>query len=127
MNKQNPLYTEFSERFKKKTDEELIQTYKKDIGKPGWVSARAFFIIALLEELDHRKLDYSKISNSKVLSLLELQELSKKNQSFKSESSEFKKSHIHKWESAYIPVSVAVHNTRHYQVCFECGQMILEN
>lgn len=127
MNKQNLLYTEFAERFKKMSDEELIKAYKKDIGNPGWVSARAFFISALHEELDFRKLDYSKISNSKILSLLELQELSKKNQMFESESPDFKKSHIHKWENAYIPISTAIHNTRYYQVCFKCGKMISKN
>ena len=33
-------YTEFSEIFTKLSDDELIETFNKEVGNRGWVSAR---------------------------------------------------------------------------------------
>ena len=45
---------ELQKRFKAMTDEELLDTYKNDKVKPGWVSARAQFLSALRDEFESR-------------------------------------------------------------------------
>lgn len=47
-------YEEFKKRFEKMTDEELLNTYSKDKGKPGWVRARGEFLGALRAEFENR-------------------------------------------------------------------------
>ena len=49
-------YEEFKERFKNMSDEQLIETYNSDRGKPGWVTSRAMFHTALREELEKRNI-----------------------------------------------------------------------
>jgi len=53
---------EFSERFQKMNDNELIQAYNDDIKKRGWVSARGRFHTALREEFERRGMDFPKNS-----------------------------------------------------------------
>lgn len=52
-------YKEFQERFKNLTDQELLDTYNKDLGNPGWVSARAVFLSTLQDEFKNRGIDLS--------------------------------------------------------------------
>lgn len=48
---------EFKERFGGMSDEQLIDTFKADLGKSGWVSSRAMFHSALREEMEKRGLE----------------------------------------------------------------------
>jgi hypothetical protein len=50
------IYEEFKERFESMTDEQLIDTFNRDKGKSGWVSARSKFLRALHEEFEKRKI-----------------------------------------------------------------------
>lgn len=50
-------YPEFKERFRKMNDFDLINIYKEQIGKPGWVRARGYFMSYLREEINSRGLD----------------------------------------------------------------------
>ena len=55
-------YTEFSERFTKFSDDELIETFNKEVGNRGWVSARGYYLVALQTEFRTRGFDISEIS-----------------------------------------------------------------
>lgn len=48
---------DFKKRFESMSDEQLLETFKADLGKPGWVSSRAMFYSALREELEKRGLE----------------------------------------------------------------------
>lgn len=56
---------EFKERFQKMTNEQLIETFNKDVGNPGWVSARARFQSALREEFENRGFEFSAIGDKR--------------------------------------------------------------
>ena len=62
-------YSEFSERFQKMADEELIKTFNCEVGVSGWVSCRAIFLSAMLDEFNRRKWDYKLIGDKSSLSL----------------------------------------------------------
>lgn len=47
---------DFRTRFRSMSDEQLIDTFKADLGKPGWVSSRAMFHSAIREEFEKRGL-----------------------------------------------------------------------
>lgn len=49
----------FQNRFKDMSDGQLIGVYLSDLGKPGWVAARATYHWALREEFENRGYDYS--------------------------------------------------------------------
>jgi len=55
-------YTEFSEIFTKLSDDELIESFNKEVGNKGWVSARGYYLVALHSEFTTRGFDISKIS-----------------------------------------------------------------
>jgi len=55
-------YTEFSERFTKFSDDELIETFNKEVGSRGWVSARGYYLVALQTEFITRGFVISEIS-----------------------------------------------------------------
>ena len=61
-------YLEFQERFNAMSDEQLIDAFNSDVGKHGWVSARASFHTALHEEFEKRHYDYSIIGGNGGLS-----------------------------------------------------------
>ncbi len=50
---------EYLDWFKKKSDKELIDLFNREVGNPGWVSARADYLSAMNEEFDNRHYDYS--------------------------------------------------------------------
>ena len=54
---------EYLEWFKKKSDKELIDDFNRQVGNPGWVSARADYLSAMKEEFDNRHYDYSIIKS----------------------------------------------------------------
>ncbi len=48
-------------RFRDMSDEQLIDTFNKEMDNPEWVSSRELFQIALYDEFDTRNYDYSDI------------------------------------------------------------------
>ncbi|MEK7473308.1 MAG: hypothetical protein AAB668_01070 [Patescibacteria group bacterium] len=60
---------DFIERFKAMSDAELVEAFNKEVGNPGWVSARAEYLTVLHREFDERGFDYSVIGNEGGLSL----------------------------------------------------------
>lgn len=59
MNISDPLENleDFKKRFESMSDEQLLETFKTDLGKPGWVSSRAMFHSALRDEFKKRGLE----------------------------------------------------------------------
>ncbi len=51
------------------SDAELVEAFNKDVGNPGWVSARAAYWTALRDEFDRRGFDYSSVGNAAEISL----------------------------------------------------------
>jgi len=62
-------FKEFKKRFKSLSDEEVIELFNKEVGKPGWVTARASYLAALHYEFNRRGFDYSVIGDFASLSL----------------------------------------------------------
>jgi hypothetical protein len=60
---------DFIERFKAMSDIELVEAFNKEVGNPGWVSARAAYLMALHDEFVRREFDYSSIGSAGGLSL----------------------------------------------------------
>ena len=54
---------EYLDWFKKKSDKELIDLFNREVGNPGWVSARADYLSAMNEEFGNRHYDYSIIKS----------------------------------------------------------------
>lgn len=48
------LSEEFKERFKEKTDQELIAIFNKYVGNRGWCSAKGVYLAALRKEITER-------------------------------------------------------------------------
>lgn len=69
--KRNPraVYEEYLARFKTCTNQELVDAFNREVGKPGWVSARASYLAALHEEFKGRAFDFSAIGGSDSFSL----------------------------------------------------------
>lgn len=63
-------YQEFQERFNGMSDDELIDAFNSDVGKPGWVSARSSFHTALCDEFKKRNYDYSAVGGTGGLSFI---------------------------------------------------------
>lgn len=62
-------YDEYLSRFGKLDNQELVNAVNTQIGTPGWVSSRQYYMAALYKELDNRGIDYSVINNSNGLSI----------------------------------------------------------
>ena len=62
------LYNECKEKLHKMSDEQLTESFNKDVGNPGWVGARARFHSALREEFESRGFDFSAIGKKNGLS-----------------------------------------------------------
>ena len=52
----------FEEKINKLSDDELIETFNKEVGNRGWVSARGYYLVALHTEFTNRGFDISEIS-----------------------------------------------------------------
>ncbi|MCX6706490.1 MAG: hypothetical protein NTV24_05355 [Candidatus Woesebacteria bacterium] len=63
------LAKEYKTRFEKMSDAKLIATFNGDVGKPGWVTRRGYFLAALRNEFKVRGFDYSAIANEWSMSL----------------------------------------------------------
>ena len=63
-------YNEFKDRFQKMNNNELIDAFNRDVGNPGWVSARANFLAALHDEFEDRGFDYSAIGDESCMSMM---------------------------------------------------------
>jgi len=63
----NKYFEEYQECFFSKTDEEIITVFNKEVGNPGWGTARAAFLCSLHCELDRRHIEYSSIGNKDCL------------------------------------------------------------
>ncbi len=59
-------YNEFQKRFKAMSDKELIDAFNRDVGNPGWVSARGEYHGALRAEFENRGYDYLSIGDKGV-------------------------------------------------------------
>ena len=57
------LENQFSIKLQTMSDDELIDAFNKDVGKPGWVAARGRFHAALREEFIKRNFDFSAIDS----------------------------------------------------------------
>lgn len=62
------MQNEFIKKLNKMNDEQLIDSFNKDVSNMGWVGARARFHSALHEEFENRGFDYSIIGNKNSLS-----------------------------------------------------------
>jgi len=60
--------SDVQDRLRKLGNEDLIETYNKDVGNPGWVRARGDFHLAMVEEFKRRSINYSAIGNETAVS-----------------------------------------------------------
>ena len=58
------LYQEFKKRFKKSSDNELLQTYQNDKGKRVGITAHLDFLRALREEFESRGYEYPSLKKA---------------------------------------------------------------
>ncbi|WP_313360390.1 hypothetical protein [Empedobacter sp.] len=62
-----------TEKFEKNlislSDQEVINSFNKEVGNTGWVAARAHFLKALTNQFESREIDYSIIKNENTISL----------------------------------------------------------
>ncbi len=62
-------YEEYLEKFKKMDDKQLIDSFNREVGNPGWTNSRASYLSALHQEFNDRGYDYSDIGSTGSLSL----------------------------------------------------------
>jgi hypothetical protein len=60
--------TEYAERFKKMSDDELVAAFNREVGNPGWTSSRASYLAELRREFTAREYNYSAIGDEASLS-----------------------------------------------------------
>lgn len=62
-----------TEKFEKNlislSDQEVINSFNKEVDNTGWVAARAYFIKALTNQFESREIDYSIIKNENTISI----------------------------------------------------------
>lgn len=73
MKKEKPLairlYEQYTQRFDKCTDEDIIKAFNSEAGNCGWGTARASYLGALHKQLEKRNFDYSEIGGKGRMSL----------------------------------------------------------
>jgi hypothetical protein len=62
------VYEEYLARFKTNTDQDLIDAFNREVGKPGWTSSRGSYLAALHDEFKSRGFDFSAIGDQRSLS-----------------------------------------------------------
>ncbi len=62
-------YEEYLEKFKKMDDKQLIDSFNREVGNPGWTNSRANYLSALHQEFNDRGYDYSDIGGVGSLSI----------------------------------------------------------
>ncbi len=63
MSFENELRKRFNESFDSQTDEELVQSFNREVGNKGWTFARSVYLSCLREALFQRTIDISVVSN----------------------------------------------------------------
>lgn len=63
------LYDEYTQRFNKYTNQDIIKAFNQEAGNSGWGTARASYLAALHKQLDKRNFDYSEIGDEGSMSL----------------------------------------------------------
>jgi hypothetical protein len=61
--------SDYAERLKRRSDEELITDFNREVGNQGWTSSRASYLAALHREFIVREFDYSAVGDEVSLSL----------------------------------------------------------
>ena len=54
---------DYSSILSKETNKELVQSFNREVGNPGWVITRSYYLRALREEFYGRNIDFSKAIN----------------------------------------------------------------
>ena len=62
-------HKEYQDRFKKMSDDQLIDAFNREAGNAGWTSSRGSYLAALHQEFKARGYDYSIIGDKNSLSL----------------------------------------------------------
>ena len=60
--------SDHQDRLRALSNKELIESFNKDVGNPGWVRARGDFHLAMVEEFKRRNFDYSAVGNEVAVS-----------------------------------------------------------
>lgn len=63
------LIEKFEKNLISLSDQEVINSFNKEVGNTGWVAARAHFLKALINQFESREIDYSIIKNENTISL----------------------------------------------------------
>jgi hypothetical protein len=63
------LFEEYRAQLSLMDEIELIMRFNKEVGNPGWGTARASFLAAIHKEFDRRGINYSNIGDSDGISL----------------------------------------------------------
>jgi len=61
-------YEEYMALMRDDTDQEIVDAFNKQVGNPGWVTARAGYLAAIRKQLNERGMDYSEIGDKTVMS-----------------------------------------------------------
>lgn len=64
----NPLYNKFAASFAASSINSLVDFFNHEVGCKGWVSARAAFDLALIDEFVRRGIDVSAVYDGKAIS-----------------------------------------------------------
>jgi hypothetical protein len=59
----------FAEELALETDAELVASFNREVGKPGWTSSRGSYLAALRNEFKKRDFDFSAVGGADSLSL----------------------------------------------------------
>jgi len=57
------VITKFESQLSRLSNEELVTRFNREIGNNGWVSARAYFLLAIRNQFEYRAIDYSIVRN----------------------------------------------------------------
>lgn len=62
------LFEEYMEQMDSYSDAELVEAFNRQVGNPGWGSARASYGSAIRAQLNKRNIDYSEVGDDKSIS-----------------------------------------------------------
>ena len=63
------MFKDYKKQFAQMTDCELVEAFNREVGNPGWGSARGAYLAALHREFQERGFDISAIGNDCSMSL----------------------------------------------------------
>jgi len=64
----NEITKKYLKEFEKKSDQEIVKLFNKQVGVPGWCTSRGCYIAALHHEMERRNFDFSKVGGKGRLS-----------------------------------------------------------